>query len=221
MRSESWGRILIEVEQLRFSYKDDFSLNIPRFALAAGKRMMLQGASGSGKTTFLMLLRGILKPNYGSVCVLGRELTGLSERERRMLRLQEIGSIFQFPALLPYLTVEENLNLNHFLGHCERLNVRDHPLVEKMGMTPYLSTYPSSLSGGQIQRISLIRPFLHAPRLIIADEPTNHLDSHLREVFMQLLEDYRSPDRSVLLVSHDASLAARCDQVVEFSELIA
>ena len=210
---------MFEVKDLRFSYKDKFSLSIGNFIISRGQRTLLRGPSGSGKTTFLMLLRGILLPDSGSIQVLGKELTQLSERERRQVRLKEVGSIFQHPTLLPYLTVKDNLRLNRFLGHATLEDPTAHPLVEKLGLLPLLNSYPSELSGGEVQRVSLVRPFLHKPSLIVADEPTNHLDQVHRRYFVELLDEFQTPDNSTLIVSHDESLIPDCDKVIDFSEL--
>ncbi|MGB0454738.1 MAG: ABC transporter ATP-binding protein [Bacteriovoracaceae bacterium] len=210
---------MIEVHNLQFSYNGNFDLKINKFLLSSGKRILLRGPSGAGKTTFLMLLRGILIPNSGTIRVLGQDLSNLSERERRDLRLKRIGSIFQHPTLLPYLTIEDNLKLNRFLGHKTLNDPSQHPLLDQLGLRHLLKCYPKELSGGETQRVSLMRPFIHNPDLVIADEPTNHLDQEHKKCLVDLLDAYRSPNNTTLIVSHDERLVSICDEVIDFSGL--
>ncbi|NRA67715.1 MAG: ATP-binding cassette domain-containing protein [Pseudobacteriovorax sp.] len=210
---------MIEVRQLSFSYGTKRILDIDALEIPTGKIVLIRGPSGSGKTTLLMLLRGILQPSSGAIHVLGHDLTAMNDRQRRTLRLKEIGSIFQQPALLPYLTVKENLCINQFLGDKSFPDPTDHTLVDELGVKPLLKRYPSELSGGEIQRVSLIRPFIHRPKLIIADEPTNHLDSDHRAYFVNLLKDYQNEYNTSLIVSHDESLIPHCDLVLNFKEI--
>ncbi|NRA47003.1 MAG: ATP-binding cassette domain-containing protein [Oligoflexales bacterium] len=210
----------LKVNQLHFSLRRRFALSVNKFEVSPGSRTLIQGPSGSGKTTFLMLLRGILLPSSGSICVLGKELCRLTDRERRFMRLTQVGSIFQQPTLLPYLRVIDNLKLNRLLGHRDFPDPTKHPLIDELGVRPILNRYPSELSGGEVQRVCLIRPFLHNPQIVIADEPTNHLDKEHRKCFVELLQDFQTTENMALIVSHDDQLIPICDNVINFQDLM-
>ena len=210
---------MIQVNDLHFTYQRGFSITIKEFSLSPGQSVMIKGPSGCGKSTFLKLIRGNLQPAKGEVVVLGQNLTNLIEKKRRRIRLQNIGSIFQDCTLLPYLNVEDNLRINYFLGDRKLNHIKSHPLIEQMGIKELLHKYPNELSGGEAQRVALIRPFLHAPKLIVADEPTNHLDQVHKDYLISLLKDFLSKDTAVLIVSHDEYLKPHFNKVVDFMRL--
>ncbi len=212
---------MISVDNISFAYRRAFELRIKSFELLAGQRVLLVGPSGAGKTTFLMLLRGILLPQTGRLTVMGHDFSQMNEAQRRRFRLTRVGSVFQQPTLLPYLSVADNLNLNRLLGHTALGEASEHELVKRFGLQALLKRFPKELSGGEVQRVSLVRPFLHEPELLIADEPTNHLDQDHKEIFVELLNEYQTPKRSTLIVSHDEGLKRHCDLVIDFREIAA
>ncbi|WP_229702241.1 ABC transporter ATP-binding protein [Bowmanella pacifica] len=200
---------VIQLDNLAFSWEDKPLLDIRHWQVNKGQRVFLYGPSGSGKSTLLNLLSGILKPQRGSINLLGQELTTLSAGKRDRFRARHIGMIFQQFNLLPYLSVRENIELAWkfggngepdvaFLKHMlERLELHDGLLTRKA----------SHLSVGQQQRVAVARALLNKPEIIIADEPTSALDSELRDQFLHLLLGCaQETDATVVFVSHDKTL---------------
>lgn len=207
---------LIEVKNLQYRYAnaDHPTLQIPEFSIAKGERVYLYGPSGSGKTTLLEILAGILKIDQGEVHILGRDLAKLSEKERDHFRAEHLGYIFQSFNLIPYLSVQENIELPIHLSTTrkERLKGEDansvlRHLCTRLGIVTLLDKKVTELSVGQQQRVAVARALFGRPEFILADEPTSSLDMDHREKFLELMfelcEQYGT---TVLFVSHDRSI---------------
>jgi putative ABC transport system ATP-binding protein len=185
-------------------------------SLHRGEFVVLLGRSGSGKSTLLNLISGIDLPTRGTVRVEGRELSGLSERERTLLRRERIGFVFQAFNLLPTLTVEENVRLPLELtgrsGAAADARVRE--LLGQVGLGGRDRSFPDRLSGGEQQRVAVARALAHAPPLLLADEPTGNLDEQTgRQVLDLLVGGIRRDNACAFVVTHDPELAARADRV--------
>lgn len=199
---------VLEVENLRKSYRapdgtTSLIIDVPEFRLAAGQQVALQGGSGSGKTTFLNLIAGILQADSGRVVVDGTEVSGLSEAGRDRLRAYSIGYVFQTFNLLQGLTALENVALGMAFGRGVDMQ-RARELLERVELGGRLDYKPRQLSVGQQQRVAVARALAGRPRLVLADEPTGNLDRrHALEALELIRNICREDGAALLLVSHD------------------
>ncbi len=181
-----------------------------------GRFVTVMGPSGSGKSTLLHLLGGLDTPTEGDVVVQGQRLDELSDKERTLLRRDQIGIVYQFFNLIPVLTVAENVALPAVISGTPRAGYEDRlgEVLEVVGLTADREKLPGQLSGGQQQRAAIARALLPEPALLLADEPTGNLD--LRngfEVLRLLTEAQRSLGQTVVMVTHDPLIAAHADEV--------
>ena len=194
-------------------------VDVAAFALAAGEHRVLRGESGSGKTTFLNLIAGILAPDGGSIRLDGRELATLGEAQRDRLRAGTIGYIFQTFNLLQGHTVLENVELGMAFGRGVE-PARAAALLQRVGLGDKLGHYPRQLSTGQQQRVAVARALANQPKLVLADEPTGNLDRrNAGEALALIREVCRESGAALLLVSHDESVLAQFENVQDFEEL--
>ena len=221
-------RPIIEVRSCRFRYEDasDDTVHIDDLALQPSQHLFIKGRSGSGKSTFLNLLCGVLTPEEGIINVLNAPFSSRSNAEKDRIRADHYGIIFQQFNLLAHLSVKENIALGCSFSERKKARVSDmdaavKALLEKLDLPLSLLSKPAmSLSVGQQQRVAVARALIGKPEIIIADEPTSALDPETREDFMRLLFEQVDAQQSTLIfVSHDASLAARFPQVVSFEKL--
>lgn len=187
--------------------------------LAEGEAVGLVGPSGSGKTSLLMLLAGLERASAGRLVVAGQELARLDEDSLARFRRDTLGIVFQAFHLVPTMTALENVAIPlEFAGRADAFG-RARAALESVGLGHRLSHYPGQLSGGEQQRVALARAFVGEPRLILADEPTGNLDRATGERVMDLLFGLRERHgTTLLLVTHDPALAARCDRVVRIED---
>ncbi|MEM7278929.1 MAG: ATP-binding cassette domain-containing protein [Pseudomonadota bacterium] len=197
----------IDVADLRFKYGDNTIVDIQRFRLEHRQSLALIGPSGCGKTTFLYLLAGLLRPDAGTVRVLGQDLATLRGAALDRFRGQRIGLVFQRLHLLPALNVRENVSLAGRLS-ANRLDAsRVTRLLEQLNLQGLERYKPSMLSQGQAQRVAIARALAHGPKLIIADEPTSALDDQNAEQALSLLRSSaESVGAALLVVTHDQRL---------------
>ncbi|HET9653663.1 MAG TPA: ABC transporter ATP-binding protein [Usitatibacter sp.] len=183
------------------------------FTIREGEAVAILGASGSGKSTLLGLLAGLDVPTSGRVWIGEEDLFGLSEDGRARLRGRRVGFVFQSFQLLPALTALENAMLPLELAGGRDAASRARAVLERVGLAERLGHYPRQLSGGEQQRVAVARAFVTQPQLLFADEPTGNLDSETGEHVIELLfEMNRERGTTLVLVTHDAELAARCDR---------
>lgn len=184
-----------------------------------GDSFAIVGASGSGKTTLLGLLAGLDTPDSGSIALDGHALQLLGEEARADLRRRLVGFVFQSFHLLPALTAEENVMLPLELEGISAARERAREALDAVGLGSRRRHYPAQLSGGEQQRVAIARAFVHGPRVLFADEPTGNLDQrtghHICDLLFALNRDHHT---TLVLVTHDASLAARCDRQIELEE---
>jgi putative ABC transport system ATP-binding protein len=183
-------------------------------AVFPGESVAIVGASGSGKTTLLALLAGLDRPSGGEIVFAGRRLAELDEEGLAALRLAHVGFVFQSFHLLPHLDVEENVALPLELRG-QRDPERVRAALEAVGLGARRRHLPRTLSGGEQQRVAIARAFVNEPSLLFADEPTGNLDRETGRRIGELLFGLNQKRRTtLLLVTHDRDLAARCDRVL-------
>jgi ABC-type lipoprotein export system ATPase subunit len=183
------------------------------FSISAGKKLAVTGRSGSGKSTLLHLAAAIDVPSAGTVALLGRDLSHLSDRERTLLRRDGVGLVFQFFYLLPHLTVWENVVLPSWIASDAAPDERAKLLLDRVGLLGQARQEASKLSGGEMQRVAICRALLRKPKLLLADEPTGNLDDENSRKVMDLLVDLVDEENATLLfVTHDEEQAAQADE---------
>jgi putative ABC transport system ATP-binding protein len=213
---------LLEIANLRKSYPDpdgrqQVVVDIPHFTLDETAQVALAGESGSGKTTFLNLIAGILKPDAGTIRLAGREMSALSEPERDRLRATSIGYIFQTFNLLQGYTCLENVLLGMTFGPGADREFAVS-LLRRVGLENRLHHRPRQLSTGQQQRVAVARALANKPKLVLADEPTGNLDHvNAREALKLIREACRESGAALLLVSHDREVLAQFDTVQDLA----
>ncbi|GAA0835483.1 ABC transporter ATP-binding protein [Marinomonas arenicola] len=178
-----------------------------------GESVAIVGASGSGKSTLLGLLAGLDRNTAGEITLYNHSLTSLSEEKRALLRGQYVGFIFQSFHLLPSLEAVENVMLPAELKGDKQARQKAEYLLEQVGLSHRLTHYPRQLSGGEQQRVAIARAFASEPKILFADEPTGNLDEENGKTIIQLLFDLnRSQGTTLIMVTHDNTLASMCDR---------
>lgn len=173
------------------------------FAVDTGDFVMIEGESGSGKTTFLNLLTGLTEPTSGDVLISGKPLKNIGDKELSKIRNQKIKYIPQGESLLSALTVRENILFPYTVGGLEKPSYeRLLEVSDKLGITDLLDEYPSELSGGEMRRATIARAVINKPSLIIADEPTGSLDSANTSRVMEIFKNIASEGTAVIVVTH-------------------
>jgi putative ABC transport system ATP-binding protein len=194
-------------------------VDIPQFSLGEGQTACLRGKSGCGKTTFLNLIAGILRPDEGRVSLQGQDLARLPESRRDRLRGQKIGYLFQSFNLLQGYTALENVEMAMRLGRGLDKG-RARAMLERVGLAERLDHKPSQLSVGQQQRVALARALANQPCLVLADEPTGNLDPEAAEVALRLLKQVCAETKAaLLLVSHDPRALSAFSEVMDLERL--
>ena len=194
-------------------------VNVESFTLERNCPTALLGRSGSGKSTFLNLLCGILKPDSGSVVIDGTDICKLRESKKDRFRAVNIGYIFQTFNLLQNFTALENVLIGmKFAGTKNKANAKQ--ILEDVGLKDRMSYKPSQLSVGQQQRVALARALVNSPSLVIADEPTGNLDPMHAEEAMKLINELCVKNNAgLLVVSHDKELISGFERIVDLSKI--
>ncbi|MEU9707045.1 ABC transporter ATP-binding protein [Streptomyces sp. NPDC047967] len=208
---------LLAARDLRKTYGSTPALDGASFSVHPGEVVAVMGPSGSGKSTLLHCLAGIITPDSGTITYAGRELSALSDAERSALRRGDFGFVFQFGQLVPELTCVENVALPLRLNGMKRRAAERTALewMERLEVEDVGAQRPGEVSGGQGQRVAVARALAASPKVIFADEPTGALDSLNGERVMELLtEAARSANVAVVLVTHEARVAAYSDRDV-------
>ena len=220
---------IIKIDSVRFywSKKSSFKRFVPNFEINKGEKVLLLGESGSGKTTLLSLICGFLNPLSGSISINGSTINKLSSKTKDEHRADNIGIIFQQFNLLPYANVVDNIVLPLYFSKVRSANVTNQResalnLCKQLRLPDDIDQYKaSSLSVGQQQRVAVARALIGNPSLVIADEPTSSLDTDAQQIFLDLMFEQISNNKSTLLmVSHDRSLAERFDRLIDINEVL-
>ncbi len=224
--------LCIRGQQIKFCWprQSQPTIDIAELAIKSGERILLRGPSGSGKSTLLSLLAGVHAVQSGTLTVLDKDLSQLSQRKRDKFRADHIGYIFQQFNLLPYLSVIQNvlLAIDFSKSRGQRLIERNtsaraesERLLTRLGIASELWEKPAgNLSVGQQQRVAAARALIGAPELIIADEPTSALDTDARDTFLNLLnEECEQQNITLVFVTHDTTLSHHFDRIVELAQI--
>lgn len=212
--------IVVETENLSKSYiqgqEQILVLEGIDFKLKKGEFVSIVGPSGSGKSTFLHLI-GILDECYsGTINLFGQNLSSLNEREKSEIRMKNIGFVFQFDSLLPEFTVLENIDLPARISGKADLNF-SMQLLKKFHLEHIANKFPMNISGGEKQRVAILRALRNAPKLIIADEPTGNLDRHNAKLVLDDLKNISANQTSVLMVTHNEEAAKYSSKIYHLS----
>jgi putative ABC transport system ATP-binding protein len=212
----------IEIENLKFSYseKSTLVLDIADLKIQKGESVFIYGPSGTGKTTLLELLSGILSAQEGSIIIDSSNLLKMSSAQRDHFRSKKVGYVFQSFNLIPYLNVKENILLPLQLrGESVSQDFFKH-LIGTLGISTILDSRVTEISMGQQQRVAVARALLSKPELLLADEPTSALDYDARERFLKLLFELCQENKVTLIfVSHDRSLQNLFQRHIDLSML--
>ena len=188
------------------------------FSVRGGESVAIVGASGSGKSTLLGLLAGLDVPTSGTVSIRGVDVFALDEDARAALRGESVGFVFQSFQLLPALTAHENVMLPLELAGAANASEVASQWLERVGLAGRKRHYPKHLSGGEQQRVALARAFASNPQILLADEPTGNLDAATGSAIIELMFELNSESGTTLiLVTHDEALAARCQRVLRMN----
>jgi putative ABC transport system ATP-binding protein len=195
---------MITLKSLSHSYKGGQTIEFKDWHIKTGERWLLLGNSGSGKTTLLHLMTGILQPSAGEVNINGTYIYNLSSKSLDQFRGQNIGIVFQRPHLINSLSVLENLIIVQRFANLPKDLVRIKEVLTSLDISDKQDAYPSQLSQGQLQRVSIARAVLNKPALLIADEPTSSLDDQNAFAVLDLLVTQSELNQTTLIVAtHD------------------
>lgn len=217
---------MIRLEGVRFGYGEKaFQLAVSHLEVAPAERVACIGPSGTGKSTLVNLIAGILTPERGAVDVGGVRVSELPDDQRRSRRLTRLGMVFQELELLDYLDVLDNILLPFHLARDPRVPVpvrtRARELAEETGIGELLARKPRALSQGERQRVAIARALVGEPELILGDEPTGNLDPDTAAQILDLLfGEVERRGATLLMVTHDHSILDRFDRVIDMGELI-
>ena len=207
---------LIELKQVSKIYQTgehvQRALDNVDLSLEKGKFIVILGPSGAGKSTLLNLLGGLDTPTEGSIAIDGKELSALTKDELASYRAETVGFVFQFYNLIPTLTVKENVAL------VKEISPRAFPpekMIEEVGLLDHLNNFPSELSGGEQQRVSIARALAKNPEILLCDEPTGALDSDTGVMVLKLLlKMAKEYEKTIVIVTHNQNIAKMADVVI-------
>lgn len=217
---------MISINQLTFTYGDGtFRLRIPQLILDAGRSAVIVGPSGSGKTTLLNLIAGILPGTGGEITVGTTAVHRLSDGERRLFRLLNVGQVFQDFQLIDYLNVLDNVllpcRIHPSVTITKALRERAGELLNSVEMSSFMRRSVTRLSQGERQRVAICRALLLSPQIVLADEPTGNLDPvNAERIVRLLLAETRRSGATLVMVTHDHSLLPHFDQVIPFDQFL-
>ncbi|MFT4006112.1 MAG: ABC transporter ATP-binding protein, partial [Lacrimispora sp.] len=186
------------------------------FSLEKGSFNVILGQSGAGKTTILNMLGGMDSPTGGTIRVGDTEISGMTETELTVYRRHQIGFVFQFYNLVPNLTALENVQLAREI--CKNpLDAKE--MLDRVGLSARKDNFPSQMSGGEQQRVSIARALSKNPDIILCDEPTGALDSGTGRMVLKLIRDIaRDMDKTVIIVTHNAPIADMAQKVIHMRD---
>lgn len=210
---------IVQIEGLGRAFGEHTPIHALRevsLTVGHGDRVAIVGPSGSGKSTLLNLLGLLDTPTSGSYVLDGTAIEGLSERELAGIRADKIGFVFQEFHLIPRRTTRENVELGLLYRRVPKAerNARAERALLSVGLDARLDANVETLSGGERQRVAIARAIVNEPKLLLADEPTGNLDEENSDAILEVLSSARRPDAAQIIVTHDASVADRCDRQI-------
>ncbi|MBS5777715.1 MULTISPECIES: ABC transporter ATP-binding protein [Peptoniphilaceae] len=202
---------IIKTENLSKSFKRGsntlFAVKNVNFTLEEGDFVNIIGRSGSGKSTFLNLLSGLLKPTEGKIFAKGKDMSDFSDREISKYRNEIIGFVPQSLGTLPNLNVLENVSLPYYLfKRDDSAYEKAAMLLDEMGILHLKDDFPKNLSGGELKRVLIARSMINSPELLILDEPTSDLDKNTTMEIMDLLKKINSKGTALIIVTHELDI---------------
>ena len=207
---------MLEAKKISFSYDASNEFSFPDFTCGNGEKMLILGNSGTGKTTFLHLLTGLLRPKSGSVTLNGTEFSKFRNNELDKFRGENIGLVFQTAHFINALTVKENLSIPLWLNKQKNNPERISELLDRLQIGHKANSKINNLSIGERQRVSIARALMHKPKIIFADEPTSALDDENTDNVVKLLDEQSSLEGAALvIVTHDNRLKKHYKNVLE------
>lgn len=214
---------LLELQDIYLNYKTENSLveviKGVNLKINSGENVAVVGKSGSGKTSLIMLIAGLEKATSGKIIFEDQDINAYSEDELADLRKRKIGVVFQSFYLIPNYTALENVSLVLEINKIENAQKKSAELLEQFGLKDRLNHFPSQLSGGEQQRVAIARSIILSPKLILADEPSGNLDSENSKLIINLLFKYsKQNNSSLILVTHDQSIAKECNKIIEIKD---
>ena len=198
---------MISTKNITFSYSKEQSFIFPDLHCDAGNTILITGDSGKGKTTYLHILAGLLRPTSGSIEIDKTDIVSLSEHKNDKYRGQNIGLVLQKSHFVSALTVLENLEMASWLANGKKNTERAKKLLNELNIANQANKLPSQLSIGQQQRVSIARALMNEPKVLLADEPTSSLDDKNAETVISLLTDLSKEYKTALvIVTHDSRI---------------
>jgi ABC-type lipoprotein export system ATPase subunit len=198
---------MISTKNITFSYNKEQTFIMPDLFCQAGNTILVTGNSGKGKTTYLHILAGLLKPNSGEIMIDNKEITHLKGSKADKFRGKNIGVVFQKSHFIASLSVLENLEMASWLATGKKHKVRAKELLQKLDISEQAHKLPSQLSVGQQQRVSIARALMNEPKVLLADEPTSSLDDKNADNVIELLENLSKEYKTALIiVTHDSRI---------------
>lgn len=206
---------MLKTESIIFSYDGLFKFNFPDIQLTKGHSLLVLGDSGVGKTTFIQILAGLLKPTSGQIQLGSTDYNKLSSKEMDQFRGKNIGMIFQKPHFVRNLNILENLLLSLYLSENKQDEKRVFHLLEEIGLGDKLESMPDELSQGEQQRASIALSIIKKPDLILADEPTSSLDDANCEKIITLLKQQADKMKSkLIIITHDNRIKSQFNKSI-------
>lgn len=207
---------IVEFKDVTRIYKsgehEQRALDGVNFTLEEGKFIVILGPSGAGKSTILNMLGGLDSPTSGTIKVNGKDISDLTNNELADYRASTVGFVFQFYNLIPTLTVYENVAL---VKEISKDYLEPKKMIEEVGLTDHLNNFPSELSGGEQQRVSIARALAKNPKVLLCDEPTGALDSETGVLVLKLLLSMaRNYGKTIVVVTHNQNIAKMADVVI-------
>ncbi len=210
---------MIEISHVTKIYDKRLVVNDVSFSVENGSFVSIVGKSGSGKTTLMNMIGSLLLPDMGTITVDGKDISSFSEKEIARYRNETIGFIFQDFHLEPAYSVYENVTLPvEISGNRKGMKQRAKDVLKMVGMSDYIKSKVTELSGGEQQRICIARAMIQQPRIILADEPCGNLDTYNSQIVMELLRGLAAKGCTVLLITHNPDAAQMTDRIITLSD---
>lgn len=207
---------MFTLKEVTHKYGDKTILEATDWSANQGEHWLLLGNSGSGKTTLLHIMGGLLQPTGGQIDIADQNLNQIEGSKLDRFRAQNIGLVFQKPHLIQTLTVLDNLLLAQYMAGVKKNKARCVEVLNQLNMQHHQKSYPNKLSQGEMQRVSVARAVLNAPKVLLADEPTASLDDHnTQQVVLLLKQQAEAVNATLVIATHDQRVKDEINQVFQ------